>query len=91
VLSVDSTGFFSFLFFLFYKVSETTLTQPIHVQGLSVTLPADGLLHLALAGRALSASSRLVDEHIGDLDKLEVLLPLLSDEQEGGGMAVPTN
>jgi BMFP domain-containing protein YqiC len=50
-------------------------------QGLSVQIPSDGLLHLALDGRELQGAHRILDEHItnesGDA-KLEVILPQLT-------------
>jgi hypothetical protein len=48
-------------------------------EGLKVALPAEGLLRLALNGKQLESSSRLLDESIGDNAKLEVVLPVGDD------------
>jgi len=62
------------------KDVEDKIAAWLQENGIQVTLPAEGLLHLALNGRELSQDSKLLDEQVEDNAKLEVLLP----QAEGG-------
>jgi hypothetical protein len=64
---------------------EMKIVDWLRVKGLAESLPQEGLLHLALDGRELSSSSRLLDESIGNNSKLEVLVPSTA-ESSGGGL-----
>jgi hypothetical protein len=54
---------------------EGKIVDWLKEKGMTGSLPAEGLLHLALDGRELSSDSRLLDECIGDNSKLEVTVP----------------
>jgi len=54
---------------------EVKITAWLEANGIVVTLPEGGFLHLALNGKQLDSGNRLLDESVGDNSKLEVLLP----------------
>eukprot|EP00615_Pteridomonas_danica_P004477 CAMPEP_0114349310 /NCGR_PEP_ID=MMETSP0101-20121206/15442_1 /TAXON_ID=38822 ORGANISM="Pteridomonas danica, Strain PT" /NCGR_SAMPLE_ID=MMETSP0101 /ASSEMBLY_ACC=CAM_ASM_000211 /LENGTH=447 /DNA_ID=CAMNT_0001487831 /DNA_START=13 /DNA_END=1353 /DNA_ORIENTATION=+ len=58
---------------------EGKIVNWLRTKGLADALPEGGLLHLALDGRELASSSRLLDESIGNNSKLEIIVPPSND------------
>lgn len=54
---------------------EVKIATWLVANGIVVSLPEGGFLHLALDGKQLDSGSRLLDESVGDNAKLEVVLP----------------
>mmetsp|Transcript_21095 Transcript_21095/g.47585 ORF Transcript_21095/g.47585 Transcript_21095/m.47585 type:complete len:239 (+) Transcript_21095:1054-1770(+) len=62
------------------KDVEQKITKWLFSQGISLKLPEEGILHLAMGGTPLDPSHKLLEAKVKDQDKLEVVLPPLNED-----------
>jgi hypothetical protein len=60
---------------------EVKIADWLRGQGLEVSLPSEGLLHLSMGGKQLSPGARLLDGGVVEGSKLEVVLPENAEEE----------